>query len=331
MKSIVADSPACDRCRASKLRCQAADASAEEKRCAHCAKMDLICRYTNPAPGHAASDTASGGIEAVAPLGQERLAKLEENVSKLLELVGSKAEQRMSVSNDHGNGQGNSDITFPRQQQLYTDYPTSQTHAHARPVNNPNPPFPPGVSPQRTEWNGWLPGVNDGLFLLSGAAPDQAVPSTSGPSSIYTTQAYNPPSLAVDLSRSTNTNYNASPNAPSDTAKSRASDRAHADDGQYTSAPARPLPVTAAASRMAAFTDPSSHEAPFRSITYNPDTYRNVEMEGETSAGKDDIPLSGSLGVGAGKEEQGGALYGKGDPIDRGIFMEQEARALFSL
>ncbi len=75
---------------------------------------------------------------------------------------------------------------------------------------------------------------------------------------------------------------------------------------------ARPIPRAGAGSRMAAFTEPSAHEAPFRPLTYNPDTFRNAEIDGGPVAG-------------------GTPKRGRGDPLDRGIFSEGEARVLFDL
>ena len=75
---------------------------------------------------------------------------------------------------------------------------------------------------------------------------------------------------------------------------------------RYDSAQARPLPKVGSDRRMAAFRESFAYEAPFRSIAYNPDTYRNAEVESEPSRRR-------------------------GDPIDLGIFTEDKARELFAL
>lgn len=76
-------------------------------------------------------------------------------------------------------------------------------------------------------------------------------------------------------------------------------------------AEARPLPRYRSNSRMDAF----SPEAPFRSVTYNPDTYLNAEIT-------DDRPLANG-----GKTPK----RGKGDPLDLGVIEETLARQLFTL
>jgi hypothetical protein len=81
---------------------------------------------------------------------------------------------------------------------------------------------------------------------------------------------------------------------------------------EYSATQARPIPRAGAGSRMAAFTEPGAHEAPFRPLTYNPDTFRNAEIDGGPVVG-------------------GTPKRGRGDPLDRGIFSEGEARALFDL
>lgn len=82
----------------------------------------------------------------------------------------------------------------------------------------------------------------------------------------------------------------------------------------------RPIPRVAAAYRMATLADPSSHEAPFRPLTYNPDTFRNSEMSRQTS------PEPGTQDNGRRTPKSG-----KNDAIELGIFAEEQARALFAL
>lgn len=82
----------------------------------------------------------------------------------------------------------------------------------------------------------------------------------------------------------------------------------------------RPIPRVAAAYRMATLTDPSSHEAPFRPLTYHPDVFRNSEMSRQAS------PEPSALSNGRRTPKSG-----KGDAIELGIFSEEQARALFAL
>lgn len=82
----------------------------------------------------------------------------------------------------------------------------------------------------------------------------------------------------------------------------------------------RPIPRVAAAYRMATLADPSSHEAPFRPLTYHPDIFRNSEMSRQASP----EPSAQSNGRRTPKS-------GKGDAVELGIFSEEHARALFAL
>jgi hypothetical protein len=63
--------------------------------------------------------------------------------------------------------------------------------------------------------------------------------------------------------------------------------------------------------------DAFSAEAPFRSVTYNPDTYRNEEITEDVQIGLAD----------GGKTPK----RGKGDPLDLGVIEEALARQLFTL
>ncbi|GMK54054.1 hypothetical protein CspeluHIS016_0106400 [Cutaneotrichosporon spelunceum] len=239
---------ACEKCRASKLRCVAAG-----DRCAHCIKMDLECVYTDPPPASAVP-------------GDERLLRLEANVGKLLEIM-----------QKGGEGQ-----------------PPQPSPAAARQES-------PIVHHATLETLSQLAG--DGIMgsWISPPAPRHTI-SPVGPNffdTLVSAATEISPLACAELSPL------GEPSISSNTTKTPTSGHEH----DYPTH-ARPIPRAGAGSRMAAFTDPSSHEAPFRPLTYNPDTFRNTEIDGEP------------LGAGTPKR-------GRGDPIDRGIFSEAEARRLF--
>lgn len=75
---------ACDRCRASKLRCQPPPNDAET-RCRNCARNDVQCQYSNPAPPQAQLEQRHDS--------DERLSRLEANVDKLLQMMESRSSQ----------------------------------------------------------------------------------------------------------------------------------------------------------------------------------------------------------------------------------------------
>lgn len=75
---------ACDRCRASKLRCQPPPHEAET-RCRNCARNDVQCQYSNPPPPQAQVEQRQDS--------DERLSRLEANVDKLLQMMESRSSQ----------------------------------------------------------------------------------------------------------------------------------------------------------------------------------------------------------------------------------------------
>lgn len=76
---IPALTSACDRCRASKLRCQVSPSTDAETRCRNCARNDVQCQYSNPPPPQAQAEQRNDS--------DERLSRLEANVDKLLHMM----------------------------------------------------------------------------------------------------------------------------------------------------------------------------------------------------------------------------------------------------
>lgn len=298
--------------------------------------MDLVCRYTNPAPSVVDSSGDSSQRIGVDGEGGQRLSRLEDNVAKLLDLMAGQSQARqtptMNIPLMTTGSSTTSHLDHSRQLPHQTSYsrmlpPTYDTSGFTHDLN--------GASTGMDL--GWL--QDDSFnFLSIPTSTDQQSQPTSIPSHAHSDLSAGQ-TFTFRASGSNTTQIppvsnmpELSPNAPSDTSKSRLSasgNRPHSEESPYTSAHARPIPITAAASRMAAFTDPSAHEAPFRSLTYNPDTYRNVEMSED--ANRDDVSLTGATAGAQSEDGRGVVKYGRGDPVDRGIFTEAEARSLFAL
>lgn len=299
---------ACDSCRGSKLRCEAADPASGETRCAHCLKMDLECTFDNPLPSHVVERTRQVDDK------DGRLTKLENNVARLLDIM-----ERNSADRAAPQVEGNvsaPDQTNASMPDLAQSAPHDQSSMHvlAHVAGEP----PSGLD-NLDNWTGPDP-LNMTLFNNPTPAPPPSA-SFSAP-------------LPAPWTQSGATRWDempvmpASPPALADTPHSHHSNRSSIQD-RHASAQARPIPKYGTASRMAAFTDPLSHEAPFRSLTYNPDTFRNVELAEE---GPDEsMPTTGSSGT-MGRDD-GGKTPKRGvkDPIDNGVMGEAEARALFTL
>lgn len=352
---------ACDPCRKSKLKCLSAESAAEDKRCAHCAKMDLVCEYTNPAPSHAVLDDGSD-FTSEGKDGNQRLSQLEANVAKMLQMLQSGAV----FGGSSGQGQPTSAMESTMESAMFPPQPPRSYYP-----SDPSPMQQPTVNHAQTsslaamatlalagepshmgnssEFDQWFPQSDMSGGSPLGLSRDTGSSFGATTNALTTRVAYDPGSGTLGHSSNSPihrrvefapTGFSVSPNAPSDTAKSHKSGVSQSDphslpnDEQYNQAQARPLPKVPAASRMAAFRDSSSHEAPFRSLTYNPDSYRNVEISEESSGDGRPGGASGGMqsmnGVGGG---EGGKTpkRGRGDPIDRGVFLEKEARALFSL
>lgn len=250
--------------------------------------------------------------------GDQRLSKLEANVVKLLEMM----EKRMSPVQ-------RSESLQPAQA-----IPPGEQAARAGPTDASSDMAPPDLD-QFTA-NDQIPVSSDPGFDVwlspTTEMPQRDIGSNNFGNlfdslvSVATDHAeVSFPSPQATLTRprvpSTTTALTASPNT-SDTRKTPASLH-DAHTPSTGAAKARPIPRADVGSRMAAFTEPSSHEAPFRPLAYNPDTFRNAEM---ADRGHDSID---------GASDDGGAQStpkrGRGDPIDRGIFTEEEARLLFDL
>lgn len=323
--------------------------------------MDLVCEYTNPAPSHAVlddgSDFAAGGQD-----GNQRLSQLEANVAKMLQMLQSGAV----FGGSSGQGQPTtamestmeSAIFPPQPPQGY--YPPDPSPMQQSSIGHAQPSSLATMATlalagessnigNSSEFDQWFPqsemsggsplglsrDTGSSFGITNNALPTRVAYDTG--SGTFAHSSNSPIHRRVEFAP---TGFSVSPNAPSDTAKSHKSGLSQSDphslpnDEQYNQAQARPLPKVPAASRMAAFRDSSSHEAPFRSLTYNPDSYRNVEISEEGSGdGRTGGAMSGTQsrnGVGGG---EGGKTpkRGRGDPIDRGVFVEKEARALFSL
>lgn len=320
--------PACDRCRASKLRCQAPDSSSSEKRCAHCVRTDVDCKYTNPLPPQAASSLNRAASRAPdAPDGNERLSKLEANVVKLLEIMEKKttpplpAESTSAAVGRHGESWHESSGGPSVQRPAMASYPSTQTCTLEELSHLATHDSAPAAS--SGDFDAWLspsietttaprdPGFGNLFDTLVTAATDHAEMPLPSPQ---------PPAVMHHRLSSTTTAASVSPVNSVETKRTPASvhDSHHPSSGG--AAQARPIPKAGAGSRMAAFTEPLSHEAPFRPLAYNPDTFRNTEMVDE---GNGELSI-----VGGG---QSTPKRGRGDPIDRGIFQEDEARSLFAL
>ncbi len=203
---------ACERCRSSKLRCEAPEPSSFQTKCTHCLKMDLVCEYTTIAPSPVISTNPT--------VDNPRLEALENLVAQIL--------------------------------------------TNSQPESTP-------------------------LSALADFADNQRWDSN------WQANCDPPPTIKPPI---------VSPDAPS--------------DGSHDISPsqARPIPKVLPSTRMAAFTEASSHEAPFRSLAYNPDTFRNAEFSRAASEERQEVKTP----------KRGG-----GDPIDRGVFSLEEARELFEL
>lgn len=273
--------------------------------------MDLECTFDNPLPSHVVERTRQVDDR------DGRLAKLEDNLARLLEMV--ERNSAMQLNTQHGGGgsmptlpsQAYADTSMPEPPPAPAEQSSMHVLAHAADTN-------PSAFHDLDTWVG--PGSLD-IALFNDPTP---APAPSGSFSATLPTAWNAtgPSRWNDLPV-----VSTSPNGLADTPHSHHSTKSSAHE-RHASAQARPIPKYGTASRMAAFTDPLSHEAPFRSLTFNPDTFRNVEM---VEDGPDESIPTGSTGVIA--RGDGGKTPKRGirDPIDNGVMGESEAKALFTL
>lgn len=296
--------------------------------------MDLQCVYTNPLPSHAgpnAEPQSRGGDD-------DRLLRLEANVVKLLDLMGQKTGTR----DERGSGgeptehsvRGDSHAHLVQTEPIdeASDPPansrsTLEALSHLAAIDDPLP------VTNATDFDAWLTPpsdpVDNGPSQDSGSnfVFDSLVTAAAGESDLQF-----PTTLQAGRQQrveSIPTVHSVSPNTSCDARKTPGSlHDGHHTSSEYNAAQARPIPKAGVGSRMAAFTEPSSHEAPFRPLTYNPDTFRNAEMSGPSREEN-----SNGIYDDDGSRAQGGSTpkRGRGDPIDRGIFVEEEARALFDL
>jgi hypothetical protein len=335
--------PACDRCRSSKLRCKPCERPGASDRCDHCERVDILCVYSSPAPGNG-EQGGRGPSHRGRSFESNRLIQLETGVTKLLELLG---------------GGGVCDRTPPVHASTSLDVPPSQVgtfpfssftevaeaiegfesggavDTHVGQIGSGSNTHRASVAvgdaqPSTNAWrshNSALASVTPGLFDfssgLNGMAPLHPRPSDTGNTSF---ERQTPISSSLsNLSHVAHVlaPHSTSPLAPSEAAKSQKSHKSPTSvlDDRY-SPHARPIPEFGTASRLAAFADPCSHEAPFRCLTYNPDTYRNAELPGQV----DQDDYMGAVAAGGKTPKRG-----QGDPIDRGVFGETDSRALFEL
>lgn len=137
---------ACDRCRASKLRCQPPPSDAET-RCRNCYRNDVQCQYSNPPPPQAQVEQRHDSAE--------RLTRLEANVDKLLQMMESRSSQsaisQPYVPNPAAQEQLGTQQSFtgPEALSLFADVAASADAAEWLPVD-PVPALSPQVHSSQT-------------------------------------------------------------------------------------------------------------------------------------------------------------------------------------
>lgn len=268
--------------------------------------MDLECTFDNPLPSHVVEKTRDDK--------DGRLSKLENNVARLLEMMEHKTTIERGIEGVNDRPTLTTDVysamphSAPLPSQDQSSLAALAHFADQQPTSNFD---------NMDDWMG--PSQLD--MTLFNNAP--TVPTHTFPGPTLPAQSNTWPPTAVPRWNDPPPPTSGSPLAVADTPLSHHSNKSSANE-RYGSAQARPIPKYGTASRMAAFTDPLSHEAPFRSLTYNPDTYRNAELVGE---GSDEANLVVPTNGDGGKTPKRGIR----DPIDNGIMGEEEAKALFSL
>jgi hypothetical protein len=327
------------------MRCEAPKGSAG--RCGQCAKAKVDCRYTSVP----AVQIVNGVTDALpdVPDSGARLSTLEGNVARLLEIM-ERGMGGVAPPAQHAPGMMLPQPVAPQTAASHFPLDSGVGAPQVHPGMMQMPPVHAPYADQSgammdmgyggEQWiGGAAPGeqsANHGLSSTGGAfdafVPDSADMASGGGAGVMSrwpgrqSDARSDPSPTLAMQNRVQfaqptTGISLSPTALSDhrrTPHSQQHDSTTAD-GEASATQARPIPDYGKASRIAALNDPSAAEAPFRSLTYNPDTYRNAEL-----SDKDDDAAAGPSG---GKTPK----RGRGDPIDRGIFTEEHARALFTL
>lgn len=244
-----------------------------------------------------------------------RLAKLENNVARLLEMMEQRSRDPTAMQAEIPQPTNSEQYIPPPHPTQLSAQGASSMHVLAHAAQAADMPQSGFV-----DLESWTGGDGQDMTLFENPAPSSALaPSDNFPALLPVPWPQTAPARWSELP-----GISTSPIAIADTPRSLHSNKSSAHE-RHTSAQARPLPKYGTASRMAVFTDPLSHEAPFRSLTYNPDTYRNFEM-----ADDDSITTAPTGKTG---KDSGGKTPKRGirDPIDNGIMSEAEAKALFSL